>query len=226
METHQRKYYLAYEERYKTAHQKGVTWASFASTPIVSDIIKKHNISTAHKLLEIGCGEGRDARSLLEKGYDLTATDVSKEAISYCRASMPQFKEHFCVLDCLTEQLPNRFDFIYAVALVHMLVLDEDRDGFYRFIHTHLKADGIALICTMGDGDFEMATDIREAFALKERNHPCGKMMVAGTSCRMVSFDTFHRELEQNGLEILETGITSAPPEFDSLMFAVVNRRS
>ncbi len=226
METYKEKYYLAYEERYKTAHQKGVTWASSVSTPIVPNVIKKYNISTTHELLEIGCGEGRDARILLEEGYDLTATDVSKEAITYCRASMPRFKEHFCVLDCLTEQLPNRFDFIYAVALIHMLVPDEDRNGFYRFIHTHLKADGIALICTMGDGDFEMATDIKDAFALKERNHPCGKMMVAGTSCRMVSFDTFRDELERNGLEISETGITAALPEFDSLMFAVVKRRS
>ena len=57
METHKEKYYLAYEERYKTAHQKGVTWASSTSTPIVVDVVKKYNIFTAHKLLEIGCGE-------------------------------------------------------------------------------------------------------------------------------------------------------------------------
>ena len=40
----------------------------------------------------------------------------------------------------------------------------------------------------------------------------------------MVSFDTFEKELEQNGLVILEKGITSAMPDFNSLMFAVVKK--
>lgn len=35
------KYYTAYEERYKTAHQNGVSWASDQSSPIVMEIIVK-----------------------------------------------------------------------------------------------------------------------------------------------------------------------------------------
>lgn len=38
------KYYEAYEERYKTAHQKGVSWAYENSTPIVMNTISKYNI--------------------------------------------------------------------------------------------------------------------------------------------------------------------------------------
>lgn len=174
--------------------------------------------------MEIGCGEGRDARAVLEAGYGLKATDLSAEAIAYCKETMPAYREQFSVLDCLSDGLTERFDFIYAVAVIHMLVLDEDRDGFYRFIHTHLKPEGLALICTMGDGKFEMQSDIRQAFELQERTHESGKMLVAGTSCRMVSFPTFDEEIARNGLQIVEKGITSAPPEFDSLMFAVVKR--
>ncbi len=48
------------------------------------------------------------------------------------------------------------------------------------------------------------------------------KMMVAGTSCRMVSFKNFEDEIARNGLEIIEKGITSALPNFNNLMFAVV----
>lgn len=103
-----------------------------------------------------------------------------------------------------------------------MLVPDEDRDGFYQFIRSHLAADGIALICTMGDGEFECQSDISTAFTLQERNHESGKMMVAGTSCRKVSFSTFEKELARNGLTLIEKGITSSPPDFDSLMYAVV----
>lgn len=225
MDHENRKYYAAYEERYKTAHAKGVTWAGNKNTPIVPETIRKYRIRKEQNLLEIGCGEGRDARAVLEDGYHLLATDLSVEAIAYCKGTMPHFEAHFCVLDCLADELEETFDFIYAVAVVHMLVVDEDRDGFYGFIRDHLKPDGLALICAMGDGEFEMQSDISRAFEIQERNHESGKMMVAGTSCRMASFKTFDDELERNSLEVIEKGLTSALPEFNSLMYAVVRKK-
>jgi len=220
-----RKYYAAYEERYKTAHAHGVSWSSDVSTPIVMEVIRNYNISPKHQLLEIGCGEGRDSKAVLEQGYHLMATDISEEAIRYCKEKMPQYTDHFHILDCLSDKLDKQFDFIYGIAVIHMLVLDEDRNRFYQFIYDHLKPDGFALICTMGDGDIESQSDISQAFTLQERNHESGKMMVAGTSCRMVSFATLEKELGQNGLVILEKGVTSSLPNFNSLMYVVVRKR-
>ena len=137
---------------------------------------------------------------------------------------MPNFAHNFSVLDCLSADIDKVFDFIYAIAVIHMLVLDDDRDKFYQFIYDHLKQTGLALICTMGDGETEVQSDINNAFELQEREHESGKMMVAGTSCRMVSFKTFEEELKRNHLAIIEKGITSALPDFNSLMFAVVRR--
>ena len=65
MGTDDRKYYTAYEERYKTAHANGVSWSSDVSTPIVMDVIDRYKIHRGQKLLEIGCGEGRDSRTVL-----------------------------------------------------------------------------------------------------------------------------------------------------------------
>lgn len=220
----QRKYYEAYDERYKTAHAKGVSWAGDVSTPIVMEVIGKYYIPHDRKILEIGCGEGRDSRAVLESGYPLMATDISGEAIAYCKKIMPQYESSFSTLDCLSDKLDQQFDFIFGIAVIHMLVLDEDRNGFYQFIRSHLSSDGIALICTMGDGEFETQSDITQAFTLQERNHETGKMMVAGTSCRMVSFATFEDELQRNELTIIEQGITSSLPNFNSLMYAVVKR--
>lgn len=222
MGTDDRKYYTAYEERYKTAHAQGVSWASSVSTPIVMEVIDKYGISHSQRLLEIGCGEGRDSRTVLEHGFQLTATDISSEAIAYCKEKMPEYENQFSVLDCLSDELDEKFDFLFAIAVVHMLVPDEDRDGFYGFLRSHLAAGGIALICTMGDGEVERQSDIRSAFTLQERDHESGKMMVAGTSCRMVSWNTFEKELSRNGFTILEKGMTSSLPDFNSLMYAVV----
>ena len=84
-----RKYYEAYEERYKTAHDQGVSWSSDIHSPIVLEVIKRYQIRPEDELLEIGCGEGRDAKAVLESGYHLLATDISSEAIAYCKKTMP-----------------------------------------------------------------------------------------------------------------------------------------
>ena len=182
---------------------------------------------TNSKILEIGCGEGRDAYLLLTQGLDVLATDVSCEAVNYCKKKFPNFSEHFQVVDCVTEKLGKKFDFIYAIAVVHMLVADNDRNAFYRFIREHLSSNGIALICTMGDGSFERQTDIHTAFDIMERIHEeTGKtVQIANTSCRIVSFATFEKEIASCGLEIIDQGITVVDPDFPQMMFAVVKRK-
>ena len=77
----------------------------------------------------------------------------------------------------------------------------------------------------MGDGTIERQTDIRTAFDIQNRIHEqSGKaIQIASTSCRMVNFQTFGNELEQNGLVVIKQGITAAiEPDFPQMMFAVV----
>ncbi len=217
-----KKYYEAYNERYKAIHEKNLCWLGTEPSPIVSEIVERYGIRPDHKILELGCGEGRDAKPLLGNGYALLATDVSAEAIAYCKRRCPEHAEHFEVLDCVAGELNQTFDFIYAVAVIHMLVPDEDRNAFYRFIRSHLNPNGIALICTMGDGTTERSTDISTAFDLSERNCNGQTVLVANTSCRMVSTETFQNELNQNGLAVVEAGFTAVPLQFPSMLYAVV----
>lgn len=220
----EQKYYEAYNDRYQQIHAQNLQWFYDNPSQIVLDTIQKYRITPEDNMLELGCGEGRDAFALLTAGYDLLATDVAEEAIAYCRKKRPEFADRFQVLDCVAGSLQGRFSFIFAVAVVHMLVLDEDRDAFYRFIRNHLTSGGIALICTMGDGVFERRSDIRTAFALQSRVHEqTGKeVQIAGTSCRMVSFQTLEKEITRNGLMIAEKGMTAIKPDFSQMMYVVV----
>ena len=219
-----KKYYQAYDERYKIIHEKGYSWSSYKPTPIVLETIIKYQINNDSKILEIGCGEGRDAFPLLEKGYQVLATDISPEAIEFDKNKYPMYRESFQVLDCLSDDYIDKYDFIYAVALIHMLVVKEDRHKFYEFIRNHLEDDGITLICSMGDGEHEFETNVNEAFEIVKRNHESGEVMVSATSCKMVSFKTFEEEIKSSGLTIIEEGITSSLPDFDSLMYVVVKK--
>ena len=39
----ERKYYEAYDERYKAVHEKGLCWSTDTPSPIVFEIIEKYN---------------------------------------------------------------------------------------------------------------------------------------------------------------------------------------
>lgn len=224
MET--REYYRAYDDRYRQVHQQNLRWFTEAPSPIVGETIAQFGIRPDQPILEIGCGEGRDAGFLLNGGYNILATDISPNAVSFCRRDFPQWAERFQVLDCVSQRLDTKFDFIYAVAVIHMLVKDAHRDGFYRFIREQLTVNGIALIGTMGDGQFERASDIANAFDLQERTHEqTGQTVyIASTSCRIVSFATFREELSRNGLAIVKEGMTAIEPDFPRMMYAIVKR--
>lgn len=222
----ERQYYEAYDDRYRQVHQKSLKWFSDCPSEIVEETLIKYKKDNKLKIIEIGCGEGRDAVYLLNKGYNVVATDISPVVIEHCKEWFPDYSSSFKVLDCLSQQLNDKFDFIYAVSVLHMLVVDEDRKQFYQFIYEHLREDGFALICTMGDGNEEWHSNIASAFNLQKRTHESTgqEILIAGTSCRKVNFNTLRKELGNNNLKLLESGITSIKPDFPTIMYAVVKK--
>ena len=81
----ERKYYEAYDDRYRQIHSRNLQWFDDAPTPIVAETICKYGIREHQRILELGCGEGRDAYPLLKQGYPVLATDISPAAIAYAK---------------------------------------------------------------------------------------------------------------------------------------------
>lgn len=221
-----RRYYEAYDDRYKQVHKESLTWFSDSNSKIVIDTINHYFNNRKINILEIGCGEGRDANFLLKEGFNVLATDISSTAINYCKKTYHEKAECFQVLNCLTDRLQMKFDFIYAVAVIHMLVKDDDRQSFYEFIYNQLCESGIALICSIGNGTEERKTDISQSFELQKRTHKStGKeLLIAGTSCRVVSFDTLLNEIKDNNFTLLNSGITSIEPDFPTIMYTIIKK--
>lgn len=221
-----KKYYEAYDDRYKQVHKEGLSWSTNNNTKIVEEIINKYLLEKTN-MLEIGCGEGRDARYLLNKKYNVLATDISKEAIDYCVLNDQNHINNYLVLDVLNDNDFNkRFGFIYSVACLHMFVLDDDRDAFYNFIYNHLEKDGYSLILSMGDGKEERQTDISNAFNIIERTHQetNKKLSVVETSCRIVNYNTLFNEIKRKNLKIVEYGITKIDNHFNEMIYVVIRR--
>jgi len=215
-------YYEAYDERYKAVHKLNKSWFSEKETRILDSIISKY-VNKEDKILEIGCGEGRDSKYLLDLGYNVLATDVSEEAISYCKTKSPKYENNFGVLDAVKGEIKEKYNFIYAISVIHMLTEDSDRSRFLNTIKNGLSSNGYALICSMGDGNIEINTKPEDAFSIIEREHADGeKLLVAQTSCRVKKIDDLEKELSDAGFSIIDKGVSTNEPDYDNLIWFVV----
>ena len=223
-----KKYYEAYDDRYKKVHsEKGLAWAGKEHSPTIEKLLQKYEATKDSSILEIGCGEGQNAIYLLSKGYNVIASDVSPEAIRWCKEkalSIGLNDKSFFVMDILSNKLTEKFDFIYSVAVLHMLVEDKDRQKFLKFIFNHLKPEGKAFIVVMGDGIMTRKTNTTRAFELTDRTFGNETIRVATTSCRIVTKDEFTEEIEAANLKILNLGLDYTIAGFEVSMVAEVEK--
>ncbi len=220
-------YYKAYEKRYRQVYEHNYLWSSKEPTPEVIETINNENILINSKILELGCGEGRDAIFLLNKNYNVTAIDYSNTVIKKCKElSNYKYNDKFKQLDIINDTLKDTFDFIYSVAVIHMFVNETHRKKFYSFIYEHLKTNGIALIVSMGDGINEYNSDISKSFSNVERVviNNGEKISIAATSCKIVNWCTFEQEILNNNLIIKKKWISNKIPEFNLAMCVIVCR--
>lgn len=221
-------YYKAYDKRYRQIYENNSLWEISERTKEVIDTLKKYKITKNSNILELGCGEGRDAIYLLDNGYKVLGVDYSFAVIDKCNElTNYKYVNNFKQLDLIENSLNEKFDFIYSVAVIHMFVLDEHRNKFYNFIYDHLKDNGIALIISMGDGALEINSDLEKAFDDTKRvNINTNKeIMVASTSCRVKKIDEMKKEIQLNNLEILEEKIIDDVPSFNKCMLFIVKKK-
>lgn len=96
------------------------------------------------RVLEIGCGNGRNAIYLAKQGFSVTAVDLSEEAIRWAiqQATLQNVDIEFYCDNIFNLKLPNEsFDFIYDSGCFHHLA-PHRRITYIQFLHQHLKRDG------------------------------------------------------------------------------------
>ncbi|MBR4329880.1 MAG: class I SAM-dependent methyltransferase, partial [Candidatus Riflebacteria bacterium] len=85
------------------------------------------NIPVGSKILEIGCGSGRDAARSLADGYDIIALDGSKGLLAEIPKRHPELKDRllFGIMPCRLDFPDEYFDGFYSVAcLMHLYEKD------------------------------------------------------------------------------------------------------
>ena len=93
------------------------------------------------KILDVGCGTGRDCKYIEQKGYDVIGIDISKEMLKIAKEKYPKGK--FAIMDMTNIDYPdNTFDGIMAnCSLFHIPeeLLSQTIESFKRVLKNNGK---------------------------------------------------------------------------------------
>lgn len=119
------------------------------------------------KILDLGCGAGRDAKYFSEKGHDVIAVDFSSEMLKIAKKIAPKakfFQQDFLKLD-FSE---NSFDGIWcSFALLHLK--RNEVPNFLKTLNKLLKNGGILFLATKeGEGEIIEKEHLDESLLMYE----------------------------------------------------------
>lgn len=96
------------------------------------------------KVLDIGCGEGKDAVFMAKQGYDVTAFDITTNGINKTirMAEENNVKINAFVADINDFEIDDTFDIIYSTGTIQYLE-DDKIDGFFAKVQKMTRPNGI-----------------------------------------------------------------------------------
>ena len=109
------------------------------------DQILKDRLHKGQRILDLGCGSGRNLIILETLGCEIYGVDQSAQAIDSCRRQLQSFKEeHFYVGDLLQHPFQTEhFDVVICNALFHFAKDQEDFFNWTQSAWNALKPAGL-----------------------------------------------------------------------------------
>ncbi|HEU0177156.1 MAG TPA: class I SAM-dependent methyltransferase [Blastocatellia bacterium] len=101
-----------------------IPWADLVPNPhLVSWVNENDTRGEGRRALVLGCGLGDDSESLASRRFDVTAFDISAEAIKWCKRRYPDSKVDYVVADLfeLPAEWREAFHFVVEVNTLQVL---------------------------------------------------------------------------------------------------------
>jgi 2-polyprenyl-3-methyl-5-hydroxy-6-metoxy-1,4-benzoquinol methylase len=100
-----------------------VFWADLEPSPYLLEWLDKCSSLQNKKAIAIGCGVGDDAEAMSVAGYEVTAFDISPEAIKLCKNRYPNSKVNYLVENLFNypKEWAESFDLVYECNTIQVL---------------------------------------------------------------------------------------------------------
>lgn len=124
-------------------------------SPSVSfDFINEH-AKIDSSIIDIGCGASFLVEKLIEKGYkDINLLDTSRVSLDIVKKRLG---ENANIPNCICADITNfksdkKFDIWHDRAVLHFLLIKEDREKYFKALSDSINSDGVAIISTFATG--------------------------------------------------------------------------
>ena len=154
-----------------------------------------NKLSTQQTILEVGCGNGRDAKFLASKGHLVTGLDRSSKAIELCKKKYSEecIEFFFGSITDIAKQNQKKYDLVYSRFVIHAMSLDEEIKTL-KMSYKLLKNNGKFFIECRSIND--PLSDRGEIVSQTER--------IDGHYRRFIILEEFKQRLNQIGFKITE----------------------
>lgn len=130
-----------------------IPWATLMPNRLLIEWLEQHHVDGAGKrALVVGCGLGDDAEALARNGFDVSAFDISPEAIDWCQQRFPESSVQYVVANLLA--LPDawggQFDLIMEAYTLQSLPDQTVRMQAATNLARCLAQDGALLVICFG----------------------------------------------------------------------------
>ena len=155
-----------------------------------------NKLSNQQTILEVGCGNGRDAKFLASQGHLVTGLDRSGEAIELCKKlySVESLEFFFGTIADIEKINKKKYDLIYSRFVIHAMSLNEEIKTL-NMSHKLLNKDGQFFVeCRSINDPLSRKGDI---LSNTER--------IEGHYRRFIILEEFKQRLVQVGFKIIKT---------------------
>lgn len=138
--------FSSWEELYQNWGDEMMPWYYADLDPDVEMALRTYKIQNG-KLLDLGTGPGTQAIALAKQGFEVTATDISRQAIENARkkAESENLEIEFRQDNILKTKLTMEFDVVLDRGCFHVFDKNE-RETFIEVIHKLVNIGGYLLL--------------------------------------------------------------------------------
>ncbi len=187
-----------FNDYYKEANKEieTVAWAKGEVNPFLQEYLDNFS-GTPAKAIVIGSGLGDDAFALYAAGFEVTAIDISEEAINWAKERFDGAEIDFRVADLfdLPEELLGEFDFVFEAFTIQSLPLAL-RDRVITAISSLMKPDAHLLAVCNAKLDHEKFEGPPWPLTFNELR------LFTMKQCRELEFSIFENESALSNLKV------------------------
>ena len=147
-----------------------IPWADLEPNKFLVRWAEKYGLEgIGRRAMVVGCGLGDDARFLYERGFDVTAFDISRTAIEWARDIHRDTGIRFAAADLLypPKEWYQAFDFVLEVYTIQPLPI-EMRPSVIDAVANLVALGGELLVVTRGREDDEVPDELPWALSRRD----------------------------------------------------------